>query len=231
MEERIAIPGDILGTEEEFIPGQGTYTDKDGNIRALNAGIVETDQNRTISVFSEKAPQKLKVGDVVYGLVEEMFESVAFLSIEHPDSEELNRIDKISAVIPVSEIKDGYVKSIRDEIHVGDIVKGVVKEITPLRVVVSLKPKGMGVVKAYCSYDRKPMVLKGRTLVCSYCNQKEERHLADNYGEFEYIEHVDVAAYGRRPERKFEGRPRGSFSREKGRFSKRRSFTYKRTRF
>lgn len=231
---QITVPGDILGTEEEFIPGHGTYTDKEGNIRALNAGIVSIDDQRRISVFSEREPKKLKVGDVVYGRVEEMFESVAFLTIERLQSQDSDKVHRDSAVIPVSEIKEGYVKSIRDEIHVGDIVIGAVKEITPLRVVVTLKPKGMGVVMAYCSYDRKPMVLKGRSLVCSECGQKESRHLADNYGRFEYIEEAELTS--RREDHFLVDR--GRFKRERfrerrhvGTFHKRRSFQYKRTRF
>ncbi|MCX8202529.1 MAG: exosome complex RNA-binding protein Csl4 [Candidatus Micrarchaeota archaeon] len=232
----IAVPGEILGTEEEFMPGSGTYTDKEGNIRAMNAGIVIIDEQRMISVVSDRQPEKLKSGDVVYGRVEEMFESVAFLTIEHPNSADTERVDRMSAVIPVSEIKEGYVKSIRDELRVGDIVIGAVKEITPLRVVVSLKPKGMGVVMAYCSYDRKPMVLKGRTLVCSQCNQKEERHIAENYGKFEYVESAEFTSEPRSkfqrndriPRRKFAGRraQRLGFG-----FQGRRQFQQRRSRF
>ncbi|MEM3369272.1 MAG: exosome complex RNA-binding protein Csl4 [Candidatus Micrarchaeia archaeon] len=232
-EINIAVPGDILGTEEEFIPGNGTYADKDGNIRAMNAGTVSIDQDRKISVFSEREPEKLKPGDVVYGRVEEMFESVAFITIEHPNSADTERVDRMSAVIPVSEIKDGYVKSIRDEIHIGDIIIGAVKEVTPLRVVVTLKPRGMGVVIAYCSYDRKPMVLKGKTLVCSECGQKEERHLADSYGKFEYIESAHMVAE-RKDSFKREERPqKGRFSgrRPQRSFHGRRQFHQRRSRF
>lgn len=229
-EEIIAVPGDILGTEEEFLPGEGTYTDKEGNIRALNAGIVEISKDRKISVFSDREPEKLKPGDVVYGRVEEMFDSVAFLTIEHPNSSSIERIDRMSAVIPISEIKEGFVKSIRDAIHVGDIIVGAVKEVTPLRIVVTLKPKGMGVVMAYCSYDRKPMLLKGRSLICSKCGQKEERLIADSYGKFEYIESAQII-----PERKdrfqklrlvkgrFSGRKKYRYFQEKFQFKKRRS--------
>ncbi|MEM4590182.1 MAG: hypothetical protein QXK21_02865, partial [Candidatus Micrarchaeia archaeon] len=103
-------------------------------------------------------------------------------------------------------------------------------EVTPLRIVVTLKPKGMGVVMAYCSYDRKPMLLKGRSLICSKCGQKEERLIADSYGKFEYIESAQII-----PERKdrfqklrlvkgrFSGRKKYRYFQEKFQFKKRRS--------
>ncbi|MCS7109622.1 MAG: exosome complex RNA-binding protein Csl4, partial [Candidatus Micrarchaeota archaeon] len=218
-----------LGTEEEFIPGNGTRTDKDGNIRAVNAGIVSIDENRRISVVSDREPQKIKPGDVVYGRIEELFDSVAFLTIEHPNSAETERVDRMSAIIPISEIKEGFVKSIRDEIRVGDIIVGVVKEVTPLRVIVSLKSKGMGVVMAYCSYDRKPMVLKGRTLVCSKCNQKESRIIAENYGKFEYIETAELIPEGRKIHKAFQ---RGKIITKRPKvFFRHRKFITKRSRF
>jgi exosome complex component CSL4 len=237
MEERIAIPGEELGTEEEFIPGQGTKVDESGVIKAIAAGVVRVDENRQISIVSENALKKLKVGDIVYGLVEEMFESVAFLTLERPLDPEMKRIERDSAIIPVSEIKEGFVKSIRDEIHVGDIVKGVVKEITPLRVIVSLKPAGMGVVKAYCSYDRNPLELRGRTLICPRCGQKEIRHISDSYGKIEFEESLGSSVFSK-PEfrrREFFTRKEGSrFERSSGPRRggiKRKSFLHKRTRF
>jgi len=237
MVEKIAVPGEELGTEEEFIPGAGTKVDESGVIRAIIAGKISIDYNRHINIISDTALKKLKVGDIVYGRIEEMFESVAFLTIERPLDLKLKRIERSSAIIPVSEIKDGFVKSIRDEIRVGDIVKGIVKEITPLRIIVSLRPAGMGVVKAYCSYDRSPLELRGRSLICKKCGQKEVRHIADSYGKIEFNEVFDPSIIS-----KLNIQRRVSFARkESPRLQrppvlkrggiKRRMFHYKRTRF
>jgi len=112
-----------------------------------------------------------------------------------------------------------------------------VKEITPLRIIVSLKPAGMGVVKAYCSYDRTPLELRGRTLVCLRCGQKEERHLADSYGRIEFEKSLDSSVFSKpefRRRESFAGREGSRFERSSGPRRggiKRRSFQHKRTRF
>ncbi len=225
MEEKenikVVIPGEVLGTEEEFLPGEGTSTDKEGNIRAVVAGKVNVDENRQITISSSDVLQKIKVGDVVYGMVEEMFESVAFITMEHKASPSSKQITHTSAIIPVSEIQEGYIECIRDAIHVGDFVKAVVTELTPFRVVLSLKPKGMGVVQAFCSYDRQPMDLKGDVLVCSKCGQREKRKLGTPYGEYEFTGKLDLSMLRkerqeRRPPREGGFRDRGSRGGDRG---------------
>ena len=213
-EIQVAIPGEILGTEEEFLPGEGTSADKDGNIRAVVAGKVSIDENRQINIISSQVLEPMKVGDVVYGMVEEMFESVAFVTMEHMQSPSSNRMTHMSAIIPVSEIQEGYVECIRDAVHVGDFVKAVVEELTPFRIVLSLKPKGMGVVQAFCSYDRHPMELRGEFVVCSNCGQKEARKLGTPYGEYKFAPRLDMSAI--KKERSSRGPREGGFRGDRG---------------
>ena len=208
-ETRIALPGEVLGTEEEFLPGEGTTTDSEGNIRAVVAGKVNINENRQIDIFSNDILQKVKVGDVVYGMVEEMFETVAFVIMEHKASNSTKRMTHASAIIPVSEIQEGYVECMRDAVHVGDFVKAVVSELTPFRVVLSLKPKGMGVVQGFCSYDRHPMDLKGGVLVCSNCGQREARKLGEPYGEYKFAGKIDSSLLKRERSERRGPRPGG----------------------
>jgi len=208
-------PGEILGTEEEFLAGRGTWTDKDGNIRSAIAGELIIDENRKITIAAANMPPDIHEGSVIYGRIDEMFESVAFVNVEAVAPGPIRRVMTLSGVIPVSEIKDAFVQSIRDEMHVGDIVRAVVAKLTPFRLELTVKYQGMGVVKAFCSYDRKEMELKGGALVCPVCGQREIRHLGEPYGEMGPIGDVKLISRPRGPRREggFGGRggPRGGF--------------------
>jgi len=178
------LPGELVGTEEEFSEGKGTYNEH-GNIRAYLGGKLVVDQNRHANIVPYVKVPELKPGTIVFGRVAEMFESVAFLDMEivvENRAGKKRRTMAMSGIIPVSEIKTEFVRSLRDELKVGDIVKGTINKITPFRIEVSLKPKGMGVVQAFCSYDRHLMDFDGRILKCSECGRIERRKLAFPYG-------------------------------------------------
>jgi len=208
-------PGEIVGTEEEFLAGKGTWTDPQGNIRAAVAGELITDEHRKVSVIPVNMPPDIHEGSVVYGRIDEMFESVAFVAVEAVTPGKRDRVMTLSGVIPVSEIKDAFVQSIRDEMRVGDIVRAAVAKLTPFRLELTVKHQGMGVVKAFCSYDRQEMDLKGGMLVCKVCGQRETRHLGEPYGDMGPVGDVKLVARPRGPRREggFGGRggPRGGY--------------------
>jgi exosome complex component CSL4 len=209
-------PGDIVGTEEEFLAGKGTWTDLDGNIRATVAGELVTDEQRKVSVTPTNMPPDIHEGTVIYGRIDEMFESVAFVTVEARTSGPRPRTTVLSGVIPVSEIKDAFVESIRQEMRVGDIVRAAVSKLTPFRLELTVKPQGMGVVKAFCTYDRQPMELKGGAVVCTVCGQKETRHLGEPYGDIGPMGDVKLVERPRGPRREGgfgggRGGPRGGY--------------------
>ncbi|VVB73980.1 Exosome complex component Csl4 [uncultured archaeon] len=209
-------PGDIVGTEEEFLAGKGTWTDAQGNIRAAVAGEQITDANRQVSVVPSNMPPDINEGTVIYARIDEMFESVAFVTVEAMASGPKPRVTILSGVIPVSEIKEAFVESIRQEMRVGDIVRAAVSKLTPFRLELTVKPQGMGVVKAYCSYDRQPMELKGGAVVCTVCGQRETRHLGEPYGDLGPMGDIKLIARPRGPRREGgfgggRGGPRGGY--------------------
>ena len=209
-------PGDIVGTEEEFLAGRGTWTDLQGNIRAAVMGEIVTDESRKVSVVPANMPPDIHEGTVIYGRIDEMFESVAFVTVEALSSGPKPRAMMLSGVIPVSEIKDAFVDSIRQEMRVGDIVRAAVAKLTPFRLELTVKPQGMGVVKAFCSYDRQPMELKGNVVICTVCGQKETRHLGEPYGNVGPMGDVKLVERPRGPRREGgfgggRGGPRGSY--------------------
>lgn len=172
------LPGELIGTEEEYLPGKNTYVDKEG-IHSTVVGDLHVDERRRATVIPKEHVPEVKVGSVVYGRVDEIFESVAFVALEFVEtSDKKMRYTTMSGVLPVSEIKREYVRSIRDELRVGDIVKGVVVNITPFRVEISIRQNGMGVVKGFCTVCRHELTQKGNSLECPNCGHKETRKLS-----------------------------------------------------
>lgn len=68
-DKKVAFPGDIIATTEEYLPGRNTE-EKNGEIVATKFGnIVRDDINLMISVDTGKKEFFLRKGDVVYGQV------------------------------------------------------------------------------------------------------------------------------------------------------------------
>lgn len=171
-------PGKVLGVEEEFGSGEGTYSEG-GVVYALNAGNVEIGRDRVVRVRAQTVPETIKVRSVVLGRVEDIIEPISLVKIE-PLSDAGRRQAPLAyfAVLHISRIKMGYVKSIRDEVRIGDIIKARVEEIRRGEVYLSTKENGMGVVKAFCSLCRAPLELSSGELLCRSCGSKERRKLA-----------------------------------------------------
>jgi len=187
--DKIVLPGTFIGTEEEYLPGKGTYVDEFG-IHSSVLGFLHIDKKRHATVIPFNEPPDLKVGSVVFGKIEEILDAVAFVSLEEEESisrsfdvskKTRKRTFTLNGVIPVSEISKNYVKRIRDVLRVGDIVKGIIIKITPFRIEMSLKGKDFGVIKAFCTRCRTPLKRKGRMLECPKCKNKERRKLSFQY--------------------------------------------------
>ncbi|MDD5317110.1 MAG: exosome complex RNA-binding protein Csl4 [Candidatus ainarchaeum sp.] len=178
------LPGALLGAEEEFVAGQGTFMDGDGGIRAALCGIAQVSPGKVVSVRpSAPAPHALAKGDVVVARVEAIYEPVALLQVE-PSGDARGRQSPTQgySVIHASRIRNGYVELVHDELRIGDIVRAAVEEIrADGEVSLSTKGPGLGVVKAYCSRCRNPLSLKGGKLKCGSCGSVENRYLSRDY--------------------------------------------------
>lgn len=176
-------PGEFLGTEEEYLPGRGSYQDG-SSIHASLYGEPQVDRERHLGVKpGAVVPSLVKAGMVVYGRIEEIFEPIALVKVDPIQAGgERQVIDQFYCVLHVSRVKMGYARNIRDEVKIGDIIKAVVDEITNGEIYLSTKRGGMGVIKAYCSTCREPMALDGQELVCGNCDSREKRKLGSPYG-------------------------------------------------
>ena len=177
------ILGEKLGIIEEFISKQGTY-EEDGIIYASIAGIVHIDKiEKSISVTPAKfndlsLPKK---GDIVLGLVENVFEQRAEVSIVRVNNKDI--LVPITGEIHISNVTTRYLKSIHDALTIGDIIRAKVISTHVLPVSLSIMGSTFGVIRATCvncgDYLR---ILKGNTLICPTCRNRERRAIAKDYG-------------------------------------------------
>jgi exosome complex component CSL4 len=177
------MPGEFLGTEEEYVPGQGSYQEG-SDIYSSSLGELSIDRERRMNVRSFRpVPSTIKPGMVVYGRVEEIFEPVALVRIDPLETDTERQVqDQFYCVLHVSRVKMGYARNIRDEVRIGDIIKAVVDEISRGDVHISTKRGGMGVIKAFCSRCRNKLDSEGQALKCHNCGNSERRKLGSPYG-------------------------------------------------
>mgnify|MGYP001090434237 CR=1 FL=1 len=184
MTEKIVLPGDTVGTSEEFVAGSGTYSEK-GVIYASAVGIVETNKrDRTITVVPKTStPPVPKVGDIVIGRITDIKGSVALVEIACIKGKEDRIASFEQAAIHISNVKmreDGYVEYLDREFGYFDIVKARVIDVKTMRL--STVDKDLGVLKALCSVCKVGLQRKGKVLECPKCKRTETRKLSEDYG-------------------------------------------------
>jgi Predicted RNA-binding protein (consists of S1 domain and a Zn-ribbon domain) len=175
-------PGEAVGAIEEYKPGFGTVND-DGTIRSTVMGVVGINkEHRMITIIPKtKTLNTITEGDIVIVSVTDVRESnarVDLVAAEKSLDEEI--VNKGNAEIYVSNIKDGFAKSVADEFCINDIVRA--KVIDSSKIGLSTVDGDLGVLKAYCSKCKTPLTRSGDILVCGNCGNQERRKLAAGYG-------------------------------------------------
>ena len=183
--ERIVLPGEFLGTEEEYIAGPGTRVEN-GRIYSIHCGSVEVTRDKQVVVHPKvQAPGVLREGMTVYGRVEEIFEPIALVRVEPTEAEEVRQSPSESyCVLHAMRIAPRYVENVRDEVRIGDVIKAIVEKLERGEVLLSTKAPGLGVVKAFCSRCRAPLPLRKAepsVLKCERCGSTERRRVSDEY--------------------------------------------------
>jgi len=176
------LPGDFIGTTEEFRSGERTY-EKAGGIYAAATGVTMVNAaKRFVSVIPEtNTPPILRKGDVVVGQVTGLREALALVTIAGAEGVVDREITNVApAVVHVSNAKKAYVKELSYEFGLFDILKAKVIDINNMRLDTS-EPK-MGVVKAFCSKCRTAMVRHDSKLRCPDCGRIETRKISTDYG-------------------------------------------------
>lgn len=176
------VPGDLLGTAEEFVPGRGTY-EHEGRIYSALLGQSRVDpSSRSVSVQALHGIPELDAGDVVLGRVEELKSAMAIVEIlaAHPSSRTVP--GEPEGTIHVSKVKEGYTESLNDELAPGDLVLARILENHP-SIKLTTAPPFLGVVSARCQRCHATLELTGRSdLLCPRCGNREHRKVSSDYG-------------------------------------------------
>jgi exosome complex component CSL4 len=182
MDGNVRMIGDYLGTIEEFVPGEGTYTE-DGKIYAAVIGESSVDKDRHSVSVSVKPLGEPRVGQVVYAEVVGFRKNVVSVSVSRIEGYGMNV--NFRADIYVSNISDKYVEKPESLFGIGDIVKArIIKMEADGTIDLSTKEE-FGVVKAFCKVCRRELFKAGKypdSFECESCGNQDKRKIAKDYG-------------------------------------------------
>lgn len=176
-----AMPGDFLGYVEEYLPGEGVYEDN-GMLFASTAGEVVL-EGKKIMIKSIKRIPEVEKDDIVIGRVVDTRNSFAMVEISRKKGvdRELRHYDR--ALLHVSNVSNGYVKSVDEAVKYWDII---VARVIDNNLRLSIKEKELGVISARCSLCGTKLVPDKDKLKCPECGNVERRKISSNYGRGEW---------------------------------------------
>lgn len=175
---KFVVPGDALGYAEEFLAGDGVY-EENGKIFAAVAGKAVL-MNKTVRVEPIRELPKINRGDVVFGRIVDVRNSIALVEIARKQGFDRELMHTGIAALHVSNIQNEYLKDISNAVGYMDIIKARV--IDERKLILSTKEPEMGVLKSICSVCRHELVRDGDVLRCPNCGNVERRKLSNSYG-------------------------------------------------
>ncbi|MEW6721687.1 MAG: exosome complex RNA-binding protein Csl4 [Candidatus Micrarchaeota archaeon] len=183
MEKKLVLPGDHLSSAEESETGENTYSERDevfasgvGEDASVPGHAKVKTRSRTLKVPA--------VGDALYCLIIKAGMNKAIGGcVPVGEVESGERGIELEAVLPVTAVRRDYVRDMRDEVKVGDIVKARIMKVEKSGYEISMNGPDCGVVCAFCPRCRSRMDLKERTFICPECSWKERRKLPLAEGE------------------------------------------------
>ncbi|MHB8351996.1 MAG: exosome complex RNA-binding protein Csl4 [Thermoplasmata archaeon] len=180
--QSLVLPGDLLGTAEEFVPGFGAYEDG-GRVYAALLGHPHIDpQARAISVRALHAIPRLAEGDLVYARVDEIKSAMAILTIVTSAGSNRGVPGAPEGTVHISKARDGYTETLATEFGIGDLVLAKVLQAHPT-IKLTTAATSLGVVAARCQSCHAILALGDRgALTCPRCGASEHRKVAQGYG-------------------------------------------------
>ncbi len=183
-EKKIVLPGDEIASALEYLPSFGTYSDED-NIRSSSIGYPELNKSeRTARVnILTKIPKLQQVGTYTYGVVSSINDTKAMVDLITLDSGKFRLVSPgKTAILKVENVRRGFVKSLKNEFKIGDIVKVKIINISKTDINLTTDERELGVVKAYCSKCRSEMKkIDNHRVKCTNCGWVETRKLSSEY--------------------------------------------------
>lgn len=211
LERKMVLPGDQVAVAEEFEPGEGAY-ERNGLVFASTPGVLELDAaNRVARVRPFNPPAALHVGDIVYGVVDDIRGMMATATVTAIHGRHRQISGENQGTIHISNVSEEYTEDIHDMFRLGDIIRAKVIQVKPSIQLTTAEPD-LGVVRAMCSVCRRPMEMRGRDLYCPRDESTERRKLARDYADLKLS--VPAAELGggvvrEKPRPRGEGREHG----------------------
>lgn len=182
MEQKYVVPGEFLGTEEEFISGRRTY-EHDGKIYSSNVGQVEIGNDFSIKVKSEKKEIFPQIGDEVVGVITDINEPLVVVSGEYLIKKGEIIPFKMRALVHASRVTGHYLDQCSKVLKLRDVVIGKIVSMRG-KIDLSLESPVHGVLHANCSRCRSYLEKINTGLYCTHCQKTETRKLSSKYGDF-----------------------------------------------
>lgn len=180
----VVLPGDKIGAIEEYMPSLGTFSSND-EVYSSMIGELELDKKAHLARVKAKTrvPKLQGVGAIALGQVAETNEMVAIIDLLPTESMNVYYVPNgVSAVLHVSNVRRGYVKDLRQELKIGDLIRAKIIEANEHTTRLAIDSPNLGVIKAFCSNCRQPLKVLGQKLVCGRCGSVERRKIAQDYG-------------------------------------------------
>ncbi|MFH1307174.1 MAG: exosome complex RNA-binding protein Csl4 [Candidatus Micrarchaeota archaeon] len=180
---KLVAPGQKIGTEEEYVAGAGTYTEGSSIYAAVFGELIE--KERTLNVFGKASIATPAIGSRIIGRIQNIVDPIAIVNVYEIEDGEHQRypVTGENFVLKTPNIKRGYVKQIKDEYRIGDIIRAKIIDIKNGECHLSTEEDDCGCIKAFASQGkgRYPLVKTATGLVCKENDEKENRKIASDY--------------------------------------------------
>jgi len=182
--EKVVFPGDLVGTSEEFIAGEGTY-EEEGNIYSTQTGTIKIDPQEMMASVEPltSVPVELKLGDHIIGIVTDIRGSMVEVNIEMVQG----RLRKVSggtlATMHISKLSRDFVQDIHMAYRIGDIIRARILQVRPSVRLTSAGPM-LGALRSLCLTCRVSLQPHKDKLLCPVCERVFDKKIAKDYGEF-----------------------------------------------
>lgn len=207
--QKFVMPGDKLGVEEEYMPGENAFVDEsDGSIRAAIMGVPEIKDGKILVSNPNQNIVKVTRGMFVLGTITDSMKSVMFVKIDRLQVGNREFLPlKDGKIVMESRMRgpprgrdgppdrsDGP-RPPREEpagkpAGVGDVVLAKVLFEDPEIYTLVMNDKDTGVVHATCELCGGFMKPSGQFLVCGACENKQAKKVSPLYDQPEAIKRL-----------------------------------------
>lgn len=146
--KKLVLPGEHLLSAEEAEAGANTFLDRD-EIFSAAFGEQELSDGKISIRRSGKSLIRPHVDMEVYCMVTKTTDTKAICAcVASSELESDQRSMEMTAVLPVRNLKRGYVNKVEDIVRIGDIIKAKISKVTKTGIDINMVGRDLGVVYA-----------------------------------------------------------------------------------